>query len=70
MIDITTVQPFNIPPEIESLQTENTQLLQRNEELAKQAKIIVYTLLAIGVLSAIIVFSLKNDRNEKEKKFN
>lgn len=67
MIDITSVQPFNIPPEIEVLQNENTTLIQQNEELTLQTKVIAVGFLTLIIVGIYTVFSLKSKRDEKEK---
>lgn len=70
MIDITTIQAFDIPPEIEVLQNENAQLLQQNEKLSQDSKTIIVVALGFIIIGGIIIFSLNNKKDEKKKKFN
>ena len=54
MTDITKIQAYEIPPEINMLKDKNMQLTNKNKYLLKQANIVIsvitFTTLALGIL--------------------
>jgi len=54
MTDITKIQAYEIPPEINILKDKNMQLTNKNKYLLKQANIVIsviaFTTLALGIL--------------------
>lgn len=67
MIDITTVTPNNIPPEVTTLERENFQLMEQNEGLMEYSKLINILISAI-VIGGAIAFSLKIKEQKKKVK--
>jgi len=70
MIDITTVQPNIIPPEVIILQSRNQELLIENDALSQQTKILMVTVIAVLIIGGIIGCSLNYKKDEKTKKYN
>lgn len=70
MIDITTVQPNIIPPEVIILQSRNQELLIENDALSQQTKILMVTVIAVLIIGGIIGYSLNYKKDEKTKKYN
>ena len=54
MTDITKIQAYEIPPEINMLKDKNMQLTNKNKYLLKQANIVIsviaFSTLALGIL--------------------
>jgi hypothetical protein len=67
MMDITKIQAYEIPPEINILKDKNIQLTNKNKYLLKQANIvislIVFSTLALGIL----VFYKQNKKVNSKK---
>lgn len=66
-MDITKIQAYEIPPEINILKDKNIQLTNKNKYLLKQANIvislIVFSTLALGIL----VFYKQNKKVNSKK---
>jgi len=67
MIDITTINPNVVPPEIEVLENEKSHLIKHNEELTQFSNIITVILFAI-MSGGAIAFSLKIKEQKKKVK--
>ena len=69
MIDITTVNPNNIPPEIETLESEKIHLIKQNEKLIQFSQTISVILFAI-LVGGVIAVNLKNKQKKITKNRN
>ena len=65
MIDITTVQPNVIPPEVVILQSRNEELLIENDALSQQTKILMIAVIAVLIIGGVIGYSLNYEKDEK-----
>lgn len=67
MIDITKVQTYNIPPDINILQKQNTKLTVDNIKLLKQMKLSIGFIAYLAVLGGIVYYYVFNKESNEKK---
>ena len=67
MMDITKIQAYEIPPEINILKDTNIQLTNKNKYLLKQANIVISVIVLSTLALGILIF-YKQNRNVNSKK--
>jgi hypothetical protein len=68
MMDITKIQAYEIPPEINMLKDKNMQLTNKNKYLLKQANIVI-SVIAFSTLVLGILIYYKQNKKVNSKKY-
>ena len=68
MTDITKIQAYEIPPEINMLKDKNMQLTNKNKYLLKQANIVI-SVIAFSTLVLGILIYYKQNKKVNSKKY-
>ena len=67
-MDITKIQAYEIPPEINMLKDKNMQLTNKNKYLLKQANIVI-SVIAFSTLVLGILIYYKQNKKVNSKKY-
>jgi hypothetical protein len=66
MIDITKIQPFDVPPEIKVLKNENNSLIKTNRSLLYKNNIFI-GVIALSLIIAGIIYYTKQNEDKQQK---
>jgi hypothetical protein len=67
MIDITKIQAYEIPPEINALKDENIQLTNKNKYLLQQASTVISVIVISTLVLGLLVFYKQNKKANNKK---